>query len=140
MASFQVFCACLFCSFLLVLPAIAQDSTQAAYILPVEKMPELSTGGGQAAIVKEIQKRINYSPSMQRKPISGRVFVSFVVTDRGDVNEVKVIKGLRPDCDAAAVKAIEQLPRLIPGKQNGKPFAYGLIVPVTFAPVARKGL
>ena len=90
--------------------------------------------------MKEIQKRINYSPSMQRKSVSGRVFISFVVTDRGDVKEVKVIKGLRHDYDAAAVKAVEHLPRLIPGEQSGKPFAYGFTVPVTFAPVARKRL
>ena len=69
---------------------------------------------------------------MLRKPVKGRVFVSFIVTATGTVNKVKIMKGLRPDCDVAAIKAVEDLPRLIPSEQNGKRYAQRFTVPVTF--------
>ena len=133
MTFFQRFYACLFSGFLApASPVAAQDSLRTTCVFPIEKSPELPTGGGWAAIVKDIQQQINYSPSMLRKPVKGRVFVSFIITATGTVNEVKIVKGLRPDYDAAAIKAVEDLPSLIPGEQNGKRYAQGFTVPVTF--------
>lgn len=98
----------------------------------VEQMPQLPGGGGQAAIVTAIQQHVSYPPRALRAHAEGRVFVSFTVAASGLVEEVGVVKGLRPDCDSMVVAAVQQLPRFRPGQQAGKAVPVRFTVPVTF--------
>lgn len=58
--------------------------------------------------------------------VQGRVYVSFRINKDGTIT---VLNTRSPDknLDAEARRIIEKLPKLIPGKQRGKP------TPVTFA-------
>jgi TonB family protein len=96
-------------------------------------MPELLTGGGGAAIAATIQRQLVYPAEAKQAHITGRVFISFTITTRGLVKDVHVVKGLRPDCDAAALRAVSLLPRFKPGLQLGKPVDCGYTVPVVFS-------
>jgi TonB family protein len=95
----------------------------------VEQMPHLPSGGGQQGIVNAI-KRNTVDPA--GKKITGRVFVKFVVTDTGDVQNTEIVKGLAPSYDATVLAAVQQLPRFEPGRQNGKPVAVTFTVPIEF--------
>ena len=96
-------------------------------------MPELLTGGGGAAIAATIQRQLIYPAKAKQAHITGRVFVSFTITTKGLVKDVHVVKGVRPDCDAAALRAVSLLPRFKPGLQLGKPVYCGYTVPVVFS-------
>ena len=98
----------------------------------VEQMPQLPGGGGNAAIVAAIQRQLKYPAGAG--VIDGRVFVSFIVAETGDVNSVTVVKGLSEAQDAAVVAAVQQLPRFVPGRQNAKVVAVIFTVPVQFGP------
>jgi protein TonB len=106
---------------------------QTTWYCPVEIMPELLTGGGGAAIVAAIQRQLVYPAEAKQACITGRVFIKFTITTKGLVKDVRVAKGLRPDCDAAALRAVSLLPRFKPGLQLGKPVACGYTVPVVFS-------
>lgn len=107
----------------------APDSKPYMY---VEQMPELPGGGGVVAIVAAIQKAVKYPGRAISAGVEGRVYVSFVVNAKGEVTDVKVIKGLGAGLDEETVRAINSLPRFIPGRQNGREVSVMYSVPITF--------
>jgi protein TonB len=115
---------------LLVCLLFASSSTRAqGCYFPIEQMPELLSGGGNRGIVQAITRRAAYPPAALRAGVQGRVFARFTITPAGGVRDVEVVKSLRPDCDFAAVKAIQQL-RFKPRPQKLGDIGY--TVPVTF--------
>ena len=98
----------------------------------VEQMPELPGGGGQLAIVAAIQRAVRYPANALRNGVEGKVFVSFVVNPKGEVTDVKIVKGLGSGLDEETIRAINALPRFIPGKQNGREVSVAFTVPVTY--------
>ena len=121
-------------------PRLASDSQPSAdkVYTYVEQMPQLPGGGGNRAIVEYIQQHLTYPDVASDARRSGRIFVQFVVTSQGEVSNVKVVKGLGPEYDAAVVAAVQQLPRFTPGSQAGTPVSVSYTVPVMFASDASK--
>ncbi|GAA4033050.1 hypothetical protein GCM10022409_16690 [Hymenobacter glaciei] len=118
-------------------PAAAQSSSDEEKVYTyVEQMPQLPGSGGNQAIVAAIQERLVYPEQARRDNVTGRVFVSFTVTEEGSVKSVKIVKGLGSGLDEATVAAVSQLPRFIPGKQNGRTVSVSFTVPVTFPPAS----
>jgi len=133
-----LFCWLLLGSFLLAntSPAFAQNDASAVsgiLICPVEKMPELWINGRVVTIVAAVQQNLVYPLAAKRAQAEGRVFISFTVTATGAVEHAHVVRGFRPDCDVAALRAVRQLPRFKPVQQRGKPIASGITVPVKFS-------
>jgi protein TonB len=114
--------------------AVAQSSHRPhkTVYTKVDRMPELPGGGGSEAIVAAIQQRIVYPPEALSMQIDGRVYVSFTVNASGHIENIVILKGILPACDAAVVKAVQQLPRFIAGRQAGRPVAVLYTVPVSF--------
>ena len=98
----------------------------------VEQMPELPTGGGEAAMVAAIHKNLIRATAAGPAAAAGQVFVSFVVGADGVVRDTKIVKTLTPAHDAAVLAAVRKLPVFRPGKQNGCPVAVMFTVPVRF--------
>jgi protein TonB len=48
------------------------------------------------------------------------VYVSFVVNREGQVEQVKILRGLSEGLDAAVIKAVKAMKRWSPGKQRGR--------------------
>jgi TonB family protein len=88
--------------------------------------------GGEAKMYKFINDRLVYPPSAWNAGIEGRVVVRFVVSEKGEVRDVKVFKSLHPDCDSIAVNIVRSMPRWIPGQERGKNAATDYILPVVF--------
>ena len=84
----------------------------------VEQMPQFP--GGEAELMKYIQKTLKDPPVAMENNIQGRVVVQFVVTKTGKIGEVKVARGKDPDLDKEAVRVVKSLPDFIPGKMNGQ--------------------
>ena len=118
------------------LPPGLEDAPTAELVtkvyVSVEHMPELPTGGGTAGIVAAIQKSVRYPSLALRNQVEGKVFVSFTVDSKGDVTDVKIVKGLGSGLDEETMRAIKTLPRFIPGKQNGRDVSVSFTVPVTY--------
>lgn len=88
-------------------------------------------GGGLEKIVRAISGKVHYPAEAIKNEVQGKVFISFVVGVGGEVEDVKVVKGIL-GLDAAAVAAVKKLTGVVPGTQDGKPVAMTLIVPVEF--------
>lgn len=98
----------------------------------VEQMPQLPGGGGNLAIVNAIQSRVHYPVAALKKEIQGKVLVSFIVGKNGVARNAKIVQGIGGGCDEEVLDAVRQLPRFIPGTQDGKPVAVSFTVPITF--------
>jgi len=96
----------------------------------VEAMPEFP--GGDAALLKWLQDNVKYPVEAQEKGIQGTVYLRFVVTPDGSVDNVEVVKSSNPILDEEAVRAIKTMPKFTPGKQDGKPVYVYYQVPVRF--------
>lgn len=70
--------------------------------------------------------------------VDGLVFAKFTVDADGSVQEPIIIKGLSTPYDEAVLASVRQLPRFIPGRQNGQAVAVSLTVPVSFQQLAPK--
>jgi len=99
-------------------------------LLYADQMPALPGGGGNAALVAALQKNIKYPKPTTANPMEGRVVVAITVAADGSIREAKVVKSPRPDCGAAVLAAVQKLPRLVPGKQNGQPVPVVVTVPL----------
>lgn len=109
---------------LLALPPPPEEPEEDFFVV-VEKMPELI--GGLAAL----QRNITY-PEMARKAgIEGRVFVQFIVNEKGEVENPRVIRGIGGGCDEEALKAVSKA-KFVPGFQRGRPVRVQYNLPIVF--------
>lgn len=90
-----------------------------------EVMPELIGG------LRSIQNNIRYPEIAKRAGVEGKVFLQFVVTETGEIEDPVVTRGIGAGCDEAAVEALLKS-RFIPGKQRGKAVRVKMSLPVTF--------
>lgn len=96
----------------------------------IEVMPTYR-GGGLNEVVRDISTHLRYPRMAMTAGIQGKVFVSFVVSAQGEVQDAKVVKGIN-GLDEAALAAVKKLGRFTPGLQEGKPVPVTFTVPVTF--------
>ena len=96
----------------------------------VEKMPEFP--GGESALMSFISSNLHYPVIAQENGIQGMVYVRFVVTKFGNVDNVEVIRSLDPACDKEAVRVIGLLPQWIPGTQHGANVSVYYTLPIKY--------
>lgn len=65
--------------------------------------------------------------------ISGTVYVGFVVSTNGNIEDVKVLKGLGGGCDEEAIRVVKNMPSWSPGKQRNKPVKVQYTLPIKFS-------
>ncbi len=97
----------------------------------VEKMPEFT--GGQAALLRYLQKNLRYPSSALAAGVGGRVFLSFVVGADGRISEVTILKGLGYGLDEEAQRVVRQMPSWVPGYQSKHPVPVRFTLPITFS-------
>ncbi len=93
----------------------------------VENMPQFN--GGMGALMQYLSHNIHYP---EESDVQGRVIVSFVIGKDGSISNAQVVKSLHPSFDAEALRIINNMPKWIPGTQNGKPVNVKYAVPISF--------
>jgi TonB family protein len=88
--------------------------------------------GGDAAMMKYLQKNIKYPIQAKEQGVKGTVFMRFVVEKDGSVTDVEVAKGVNPLLDTEAKRVVSSMPKWAPGKQNGTNVAVQYTLPVKF--------
>ncbi len=99
--------------------------------IAVEKMPEFA--GGQAALLRYLQKHLRYPGAALAAGVGGRVFMSFVVGADGSISEVTILKGLGYGLDEEAQRVVRQMPAWVPGYQSKHPVPVRFTLPITFS-------
>ena len=117
----------LFVLVLLIVPAnnIFPEGKDELYKPFAQIMPEPKDG------LQSIYSKIKYPSDAQKAGIEGKVYLLIYINEKGDVDDVKVLKGLGAGCDEAATAAIKDT-KFTPGKDNGKAIKVKLSLPITF--------
>ncbi|MDQ6477596.1 TonB family protein [Dyadobacter sp. LHD-138] len=96
----------------------------------VEEQPTFP--GGTKAMYKFLAEHIRYPQAASDANVQGRVFLSFVVTETGEMGDITVLKGIGFGCDAEAVRVLSSFPKWEPGKQDGVPVNVRYNLPINF--------
>lgn len=94
-----------------------------------DEMPEFP--GGEKVLQKYIAKHLVKSKGTLILE-NGTVVLNFVVDTQGNVNDIKVIKGLTAKMNESAVNMVKGMPQWKPGKQSGIPVCVEYVLPVRF--------
>jgi len=111
---------------------LAQSKPAQVYTY-VEQMPELPVGGGHAALVGEVMRRMHL-PSIAddgNTRYSGIRF-AFIVNPDGTIRDVTMVTSSNNRAiDQAILTSVQQLPKLKPGKQDGQPVPVRLVLAIS---------
>ena len=116
-----------------------QQSTDTTIYEVVEKMPEYP--GGIDKLMEYIRKSTdNYwkkiypkgKPVYPCESIIGRIIVSFVVNENGQVTDPVIKRSLDPILDKEAIRIVKSMPRWIPGESKGKKVKVRYTLPFQF--------
>ena len=88
--------------------------------------------GGEAAMMKYLQKNLKYPMAAKENGVKGTVYVQFVVEKDGKVDDVVVSKGVDKSLDAEAKRVVSTMPKWAAGKQSGQAVAVQYVLPVKF--------
>ena len=88
--------------------------------------------GGEAAMMKYLQKNLKYPMAAKENGVKGTVYVQFVVEKDGKVDDVVVSKGVDKSLDAEAKRVVSAMPKWAAGKQAGQSVAVQYVLPVKF--------
>lgn len=108
-----------------------EEEEEAPIYVSVQKMPEFP--GGEIALRKHIAQNVKYPAIARENDIQGTVYLRFVVTHKGTVEKVTVIRGVDPLLDKEAIRVVKDLPKWSPGEQQGKKVNVWYTVPIKFA-------
>ena len=96
----------------------------------IEQMPEFD--GGIEALMKFVHTLAVYTDKARADNVSGAVFLSFTVEIDGSLTNPKVLRSLHKDLDSIGLEIIRNMPKWIPGKENGKPHEVQFNLPIKF--------
>ena len=96
----------------------------------VEEMPEFP--GGEEGLLKFVTENTKYPEVAKEKKIQGKVYVQFVINRDGNVEDVKLVKGVDPLLDEAAMNIVKSMPQWNPGKQRGQYVKVSFTIPINF--------
>ena len=95
-----------------------------------EVMPEFP--GGMPEMIKFLQENMIYPEEMKENGIEGRIYVQFVVTKTGSIEEVTIAKGIN-GLNHEAIRLVKQMPNWKPGTNYGKQVNVKMVIPILFS-------
>jgi periplasmic protein TonB len=79
-----------------------------------------------------VQKNLVYPPVAVENGIFGRVTVQFAVNSKGDVTDVKILRGVDPSLDKETIRVIMSSPKWGAARQGGRAVKQQFVIPVIF--------
>lgn len=113
------------------MPAAGQENQKNSDVHPaVDQMPEYP--GGEDALKQFIAEKTNYPEEAQKAGIEGKVYVTFIVDEQGNVADTKIARGVDPALDKEALRVVSELSTWKPGKYEDKAVKVSYTLPVSF--------
>jgi|GEM_PF-1371707 len=79
-----------------------------------------------------VSSNLEYPVVAAENGISGKVYVEFAVNKKGEVSDVKVLKGVDPSLDNESIRAIKSSPKWTPAKMGRKNVKQKFVIPLSF--------
>jgi TonB family protein len=88
--------------------------------------------GGMEGWNNYLKSNLKYPEAAKEAGIEGTVYVIFVVTKTGEIENVEILRGIGGGCEEEAVRVISNAPNWTPGKQRGKEVNVRMRLPIKF--------
>jgi protein TonB len=111
-------------------PAPAVIKPDSVFINP-EVRPQFT--GGDKAFMAYLAKSIHYPQQALQRHVSGKVYVSFILSAQGKVQDAHVISGPGSGLNDEALRLVWLMPPWEPGRSNGQPVRVACTVPIAFS-------
>lgn len=92
------------------------------------KEPEFP--GGNSALFKFILDRLIIEQAGLGESIQTKIFISFTITEKGELEDIKVLKGISEKVDNKVVHIFNEMPNWIPAYLYGKPTRMRYSMPI----------
>lgn len=96
----------------------------------LEQQPEYR--GGYEGLIRDLRATLKYPKSARKRGIQGTVYVAFLIGKKGEISNVRMLKGIQYECDVEAVRAVTTLNKWSPGMHKGKPVYVKYVLPIKF--------
>ena len=110
--------------------APAATKSDSVYVNP-EVRPQFT--GGDKAFVSYLSKSIRYPQQALQRHVSGRVYVNFILSAQGRVQDAHVVSGPGNGLNDEALRLVWLMPPWEPARVNGQPVRVACTVPISFS-------
>lgn len=107
-----------------------EDSNLDDIVSYAEVMPEFP--GGYRALLNYLAQNVKYPVIAQENGIQGRVYVNFIVDEKGNIYNASIARGVDQSLNIEALRVVETMPKWKPGMQGGKAVKVRYTVPINF--------
>ncbi len=83
-------------------------------------------------ILQFISMETIYPEKARKENLMGKVWVSFVIGENGEIKDVVVLKGEHESLNNEAIRIIKKLPKCTPAQKDGVPVSVKYTVPINF--------
>lgn len=109
---------------------IPEEADEPDFFLFVEEDP--TPADGMQSFYNYLSKNLHYPQKAIRNRVEGKVYIQFIVNTDGSLTDLKVLKGISPECDQEALRVLSNAPKWKPGKQRGRPVRVRMSMPIVF--------
>lgn len=108
---------------------VAEPIEIKTYII-VSQMPVFP--GGEEELYNYLRTYMKYPRNALQLNINGIVYTSFIINQSGNIEDIKILRGIGGGCDEEALRVLREMPKWNPGKQNGVAVNVRLNLPINF--------
>ena len=112
-------------------PETKADTQEPTSFSDIEVKPTFQ-GGDANNFALWVNSQLAYPEQAKNDQVQGRVMVQFTIGSDGVVRDAQVLRGVREDLDAEALRVISSSPKWEPGMQDGKAVPVSFICPVVY--------
>jgi periplasmic protein TonB len=94
--------------------------------------PAVYLRGGSASFFENLREEVNYPDRFRKSGLEGTVLVSFVIDQKGNMVETRVVKSMGSDFDTNAVKTVQRNKDWKPAFYQGRAVPMRFVVPVVY--------
>ena len=98
---------------------------------PIVEKPAVFQGGNDQLPIF-LGKNIKYPDESRKKGVSGIVIIEFTITKDGNIEDVKVVKGVDPLLDNEAIRVVKLMPKWTPAENKGEKVNMNYTLPINF--------
>ena len=90
---------------------------------------------GEVALLKFIQNNLKYPKEDRERNITGIVYLSFIINEKGEIKNITVVRGIKGslNLEKEAMRVVAVMPNWIPGRYNGRPIKTKYYLPFKFS-------
>ena len=93
-------------------------------------MPQFRNG--EQDRIDYLMKRIKYPRSALEDGVSGKVWVKFIVSPKGELQQIEIERGIGGGCDEEVLRVVSKMPKWKPAQMMGRDVAVRMAMHVEF--------